>query len=76
MNVHEDVMFNLSNMFCGYNEKRVWNFIPYVGIGVSTKWNEGKNADIYYTAGLLHTPFPPNLMAVSTFFIIGSVLKI
>ena len=54
MNVHEDVMFNLSNMFCGYNEKRVWNFIPYVGIGVSTKWNEGKNADIYYTAGLLN----------------------
>ncbi len=54
MNVHEDVMFNLSNMFCGYNEKRVWNFIPYVGVGVSTKWNEGKNADIYYTAGLLN----------------------
>ena len=54
MNVHEDVMFNLSNMFCGYNEKRVWNFIPYVGLGVATKWNDGKNADIYYTFGLLN----------------------
>ena len=54
MNVHEDVMFNLSNMLCGYNEKRVWNFIPYVGLGVATKWNDGKNADIYYTFGLLN----------------------
>ena len=32
--IHEDVTFNLSNLLCGYNEKRVWNFIPYVGIGV------------------------------------------
>ena len=29
-----DVMFNLSNMLCGYNENRVWNFIPYLGAGV------------------------------------------
>ena len=29
-----DVQFNLSNMFFGYNENRVWNFIPYVGAGV------------------------------------------
>lgn len=31
--IQEDVMFNLSNAFCGYNEKRVWNIAPYVGIG-------------------------------------------
>lgn len=31
--IHEDVMFNLSNLFCGYNEKRFWNIAPYVGIG-------------------------------------------
>lgn len=29
-----DVMFNLSNLFMGYNEDRVWNVIPYVGAGV------------------------------------------
>lgn len=52
--IHEDVTFNLSNLLCGYNEKRVWNFIPYVGLGVATKWNDGKNADIYYTFGLLN----------------------
>ena len=51
---HEDVMFNLSNMFCGYNEERVWNAILYAGIGVATKLNDGKSADIYYTAGWLN----------------------
>jgi len=29
-----DVMLNLSNIICGYNESRVWNFIPYLGAGV------------------------------------------
>ena len=33
MNFHFDAMFNLSNLFCGYNEKRIWNVIPYVGAG-------------------------------------------
>ncbi len=33
MNFHFDAMFNLSNLICGYNEKRIWNFIPYVGVG-------------------------------------------
>lgn len=32
--IYGDVQFNLSNMFFGYNENRVWNFIPYVGAGV------------------------------------------
>ena len=32
-NLHGDVLFNLSNMIFGYNENRVWNFIPYVGSG-------------------------------------------
>lgn len=33
MNFHFDAMFNLSNLFCGYNESRIWNAIPYVGAG-------------------------------------------
>lgn len=52
-NLHEDVTFNLSNMLFGYNEKRVWNFIPYVGIGVAR--NMCNNIyDISYNAGLLN----------------------
>ncbi len=32
--LNEHVMFNLSNLFCGYNENRVWNIIPFIGAGV------------------------------------------
>lgn len=32
---NEDVLFNLSNLFCGYSDTRVWNFIPYIGGNVS-----------------------------------------
>lgn len=32
--LNEQVMFNLSNLFCGYNENRVWNVIPFAGAGV------------------------------------------
>ena len=33
MNFHFDAMFNLSNLFCGYREERIWNVIAYVGGG-------------------------------------------
>ena len=33
MNFHFDAMFNLSNLFCGYREERIWNVIAYVGVG-------------------------------------------
>ena len=33
--VNEQVLFNLSNLFCGYNEDRVWNFIPFFGAGLT-----------------------------------------
>lgn len=52
-NTHEDVMFNLSNILCGYNEKRVWNFIPYVGFGIVHNMSD-HNYDISYQAGLLN----------------------
>lgn len=52
-NLHEDVTFNLSNMFFGYNEKRVWNFIPYVGLGVGRNMKYS-NYDITYNVGLLN----------------------
>lgn len=33
LNLHADVMLNLTNMFCGYREDRVYNAIPYASIG-------------------------------------------
>lgn len=32
--LNEQVLFNLSNMLCGYSDTRVWNFVPYIGAGV------------------------------------------
>ncbi|MCH5181979.1 MAG: OmpA family protein [Prevotellaceae bacterium] len=52
-NVHEDVMFNLSNMFFGYNEKRVWNFIPYVGLGFMRNMSNDRY-DFTYNVGILN----------------------
>lgn len=52
-NLQEDVMFNLSNMFFGYNEKRVWNFIPYVGLGWAHNLEDGNN-ELSYNVGLLN----------------------
>lgn len=53
MNIHEDVMFNLSNLLFGYNEKRVWNFIPYVGVGFVRNFDTPNN-DYSFNGGLLN----------------------
>lgn len=41
---NEQVMFNLSNLFCGYNPNRVWNLIPFVGAGVGRNMSANKYA--------------------------------
>lgn len=33
MNLHLDVLFNMSNLLCGFKEKRLYNAIPYFGFG-------------------------------------------
>ncbi len=49
----EDVLFNLSNLFCGYNENRVWNFIPFVGAGLGRSCTYNKYA-IGLSVGILN----------------------
>ena len=41
--LNEQVLFNVSNMLCGYNEARVWDCIPYVGVGL----NRNMSANCY-----------------------------
>lgn len=41
--LNEQVLFNLSNLLCGYSDTRVWNFIPYLGAGVA----RNMSADTY-----------------------------
>lgn len=42
--LNEQVLFNLSNLFCGYNEDRVWNFIPFFGAGLGRSCTYNKYA--------------------------------
>jgi OmpA-OmpF porin, OOP family len=40
--LYGDVQFNLSNLFCGYNENRVWNLIAYPRAGVIRNFSNGE----------------------------------
>ncbi|WP_294471692.1 OmpA family protein [uncultured Bacteroides sp.] len=53
-NFHGDVLFNLSNMFCGYNEERIYSFIPYVGAGVALSWTKPRTENLGLNAGLIN----------------------
>ena len=59
VSVNEHVMFNLHNLLGGYDESRVWNFIPYIGAGLAHTFktpNGVSKAGTYtFSAGLLNT---------------------
>ena len=59
VSVNEQVMFNFHNLFGGYDESRVWNFIPYIGAGLahtfSTPSGVSKAGTYTFSAGLLNT---------------------
>lgn len=54
-NLHGDVLFNLSNLLCGYNEKRIWNCSPYVGIGWGRVWDSPQFKGVTANLGVLNT---------------------
>ena len=52
--LNEHVLFNVSNMLCGYNPTRVWNFIPFAGAG----FGRTMTTNLYgmdLSAGILNT---------------------
>ena len=53
-NFHGDVMLNLSNMLCGYNEERVYSFIPYAGAGLVHSWSDPKENNLGLNLGLIN----------------------
>ena len=53
-NAQGQVLFNLSNMLCGYKESRVWNFIPYVGAGIARNCSYN-TYELVASAGILNT---------------------
>ena len=55
-NLHADFMWNWSNGFLGFNEKRVWNVIPFVGFGWARSWgNSTHDNAIAANIGILNT---------------------
>ena len=52
--LNEHILFNLSNMLCGYNSHRFWNFIPFAGGGISRNMSDNFYA-MQLSAGLLNT---------------------
>ncbi len=55
MNLHADLLWNVSNQFGGENQYRFWSFVPYVGFGLAHSSGNGNSKDeLAANAGLLH----------------------
>jgi outer membrane protein OmpA-like peptidoglycan-associated protein len=54
MNLHGDVLFNFSSIFFGYNEKRVYEFIPYLGAGMLHNYDKPRYNSVGLNAGLVN----------------------
>lgn len=54
-NLHADVLLNFSNLFCGYNEKRIWNSSPYLSVGWMRTWEAPTVGNITMSVGWLNT---------------------
>lgn len=56
-NFHFDALFNLTNLCCGYREDRVYNAIPYVGVGWAgrTYYKPGLTGTLTANYGLINT---------------------
>lgn len=50
-----DAMFNLSNLFCGYNPNRIFNFTVFGGLGANIAW-DNKKEDIQAIENTLYGP--------------------
>ena len=55
MNIHGDVLFNMSNILFGYNEKRVWNVTPYVGLGWMVTWDSPRSREFNANLGVINS---------------------
>lgn len=54
-NIHADVLFNFSNLFCGYNPKRVWNCSPYAGLGWARVYDSPSAKEVSANVGVFNS---------------------
>ena len=52
MNLHGDIMVNLSALFGGYNPERVYEIIPFLGAGVAHSFDSPKRNSITLNGGI------------------------
>lgn len=56
LNLHLDLLWNMSNTISGYRKDRLWNVIPYLGIGWVRSWNKTTHQNDYAASfGILNT---------------------
>lgn len=54
-NLHLDALFNMSNILYGYNEKRVYNCTPYIGLGWARVWESPQSMEVSANVGVLNS---------------------
>ena len=59
-----DATFNLSNLFCGYNPTRPFNFSVFAGLGANIAWDNKKN-DILAAAAAIYPTVKGNAQNVA-----------
>lgn len=52
-NVHADVMFNVINLFCGYDESCRWEVSPYGGIGWAMAYDSPSAKEVSANVGIV-----------------------
>lgn len=59
MNLHGDILFNVSNMIAGYNEDRIYDFVPFVGFGFAHSYDAPRRNSLAFNFGIINTFHPP-----------------
>ena len=54
MNLHVDALMNVTNMVMGYNSERLYNMVPYVGMGAVRVFDHNSYS-FGFNAGILNT---------------------
>ena len=57
-----DATFNLSNLFCGFNPNRIFNFSVFAGLGANIGWGMDKESN-WTNAQLIAANYPNTIIA-------------
>ncbi|MEG2573840.1 MAG: OmpA family protein [Bacteroides sp.] len=55
MNIHGDILFNVSAMAAGFNPDRVYDFVPYLGFGFIHTFDKPRSQSLAANFGIINT---------------------